>query len=149
MQNNKANAKIAVLSAKWHSNIIESGEKSFIDAMVERGYARDNIDVIKVPGALEIPLLGQKALQGDYDLAVGISFIVNGMIYHNEFVAQAVVDGIVNVSLKTGKPFLSVCLAPHGFSESSPENEMFFVNHFVKKGQEAADAADDMLALMA
>ncbi len=145
---NKADQKIAVLSAKWHENIIQSGEDSFIKAMIDAGYSEANIDVIKVPGALEIPLVGQKLLENNYDLAVGISFIVNGLIYSHQFVAQSVVDGIVNVSLKTGKPFLSVCLAPQAFSESSPENEQFFVNHFVKKGEEAAVAADDMLALM-
>lgn len=146
MSHNK-NKKIAVFSAKWHAPIVSSGEDSFIKDMVARGYSRDNIKVFKVPGALEIPLMGQKALEGDFDLAVGISFIVNGLIYRHEFVAQAVVDGIVNVGLKTGKPFLSVCLTPQAYSENAPENEEFFVKHFVKKGQEAAAAADEMLAL--
>lgn len=140
--------KVVVFSAKWHNAIVESAEKSFVKSMVERGYDEKNIEIVKVPGALEIPLMGQKYLEGDYDLAVGISFIVNGLIYSHQFVAQAVVDGIVNVSLKTGKPFLSVCLAPQAFSEVSPENEDFFVNHMVKKGEEAAVAADDMLALL-
>jgi len=142
-----SNKKIAVISAMWHEPIVESAEKSFISEMVKRGYAADNIDVIKVPGALEIPLIGKRALEGDYDLAVGISFIVNGSIYRHEFVAQAVVDGVVNVSLQTNKPFLSVSISPQAFSERSPENEKFFIDHFVIKGQEAADAADIMLGL--
>lgn len=141
--------KIAVFSAKWHAPIVSSAEKSFIEEMVRRGHKKENITVTKVPGALEIPLMGQKALEGDYDLAVGISFIVNGLIYRHDFVAQTVVDGIVNVGLKTGKPFLSVCLAPQAYSEVSKENEDFFVNHFVLKGQEAAEGADEMLELMA
>ncbi len=142
------NKKIAVISASWHVPIVESAEKSFIKAMEGYGYAKDDVTVVKVPGALEIPLVGQKLLQEGYDLAVGISFIVNGMIYRHDFVAQAVVDGIVNTSLKLEKPFLSVCLAPHAFSEVSPENEEFFINHMVKKGAEAAEAADQMLKLM-
>lgn len=141
--------KIAILSADWHTDIVESAEQSFIDTMIEAGFSADQMDVIKVPGGLEIPLVGQKALEGDYDLAVGISFIVDGGIYHEEYVAQAIVDGIVNVSLKTGKPFLSVSISPqkHLFKEGNPSDEKWFVDHFVIKGKEAAEAAQTMLAL--
>ena len=138
-------AKIAVLSASWHVDIVESAEKSFIETMGD-GH---EIDVIKVPGGLEIPFVGQHCLEGDYDLAVGISFIVDGGIYHEEYVAQAVVDGIVNVSLKTNKPFLSVSISPqkHLFKDGHPEDNQWFVDHFVIKGREAAEAAQMMLAL--
>jgi 6,7-dimethyl-8-ribityllumazine synthase len=141
--------KIAVISALWHEDIVNSAERSFINEMVAKGFAADAIDVIKVPGALEIPLVGQKLLEKGYDLAVGISFIVDGGIYHHQFVAQAVVDGIVNVSLKTGKPFLSVSISPqkHRFKEGHAEDNQWFVDHFVIKGREAANAADIMLAL--
>jgi 6,7-dimethyl-8-ribityllumazine synthase len=137
--------KIVVISAMWHADIVESAERSFIATM---GQAYE-IDVIKVPGGLEIPFVGQKALAADYDLAVGISFIVDGGIYHEEYVAQAVVDGIVNVGLKTGKPFLSVSISPqkHMFKEGYAKDNQWFVDHFVIKGREAAEAAKIMLAL--
>lgn len=142
--------KIAVISAMWHEDIVGSAQRSFIDEMVSRGFNRDDIDVINVPGGLEIPLIGQRALEADYDLAVGISFIVDGGIYHEEYVAQAVVDGIVNVGLKTGKPFLSVAISPQKdrFKEGHAEDNQWFVDHFVIKGKEAAAAADVMLGLM-
>lgn len=141
--------KIAVISAMWHEDIVNSAEQSFINEMVAKGFSAADIDVIKVPGGLEIPLVGQKLLEKGYDLAVGISFIVDGGIYHHQFVAQAVVDGIVNVSLKTGKPFLSVSISPqkHRFKEGHSEDNQWFVDHFVIKGREAANAAAIMLAL--
>ncbi len=137
--------KIAVISAQWHSDIVESAEGAFIEAMGDDVQC----DVFKVPGGLEIPLIGLRALDGDYDLAVGISFIVDGGIYHEEYVAQAVVDGIVNVGLGTGKPFLSVSISPqkHRFEEGNAKDEAFFVEHFVIKGREAAAAAKIMLEL--
>jgi len=135
--------KIALIKAGWHTRIVESAEASFIEAM--GGAAQ--VDVIEVPGSLEVPLVGQQCLESGYDMAVGLGFIVDGAIYRHEFVARAVIDGIVNVSLKTGKPFLSVVLTAKTFSEASPENEEYFVNHFVIKGQEAADAAKAMFAL--
>ncbi|MCB9965067.1 MAG: 6,7-dimethyl-8-ribityllumazine synthase [Rhodospirillales bacterium] len=139
--------KIAVISASWHTDIVDSAEHAFIQAMQEKGYARSQIDIIKVPGSLEIPLVGQQCLQEGYDLAVGIGFVVNGLIYRHEFVGQEVVRGIVEVSLKTGKPFLSVVLTPQAFQEHSPENIRFFADHMVTKGREAAGAADMMLSM--
>jgi 6,7-dimethyl-8-ribityllumazine synthase len=84
---------------------------------------------------------------GDYDLAVGVGFVVNGLVYRHEFVGQEVVRGIVDVSLRTNKPFLSVVLTPQAFQEHLPENTEFFVKHMIVKGQEAANAAQIMMGL--
>ena len=138
-------AKIAVLSASWNVEIVNSAEKSFIEAMVSKGFKAEQIDVFKVPGSLEIPLAGKMALEGDYDLAVGIGFVVNGGIYRHEFVGHTVVQSILDVSLETRKPFLSVVLTPQAFNEDLEIYEEMYVKHMVKKGEEAANAAARML----
>lgn len=138
-------AKIAVLSASWHVDIVNSAEKSFIEAMKGHGYKADQIDVIKVPGALEIPLAGKMALENGYDIAVGIAFVVNGGIYRHEFVGHTVVQSILDVSLETRKPFLSVVLTPQAFNEDLDVYEEMYVKHMVVKGQEAADGCARML----
>lgn len=140
--------KIAIIKAGWHNNIVNSAENSFKSAMKKSGFS-GVIDVIEVPGSLEIPLIGKKMLESGYDMAIGMGFIVNGAIYRHDFVAQGVIDGMMSVSLETGKPFLSVVLTAITFSEASKENEDYFVNHMVIKGQEAADAALSMFDLLA
>lgn len=135
--------KIAVIKAGWHDRIVNSALESFKAHMGDAA----QIDVIDVPGSLEIPFVGQRALQNGYDMAIGLGFIVDGAIYRHEFVAQAVIDGLMRVSLDEQKPFLSVVLTAKTFSEASPENEEYFVNHFKIKGKEAADAAKQMLNL--
>ena len=142
------NKKVAIICASWSKPVVDSGKDAFIAALEEKGSARDAMDVVYVPGSLEIPFVGKKLLNAGYDLAVGIGLIVNGGIYRHEFVAQAVVDGIVNVGLETGKPFLSVAISPQKFDESSAEDEKWFIDHFVIKGQEAAEAAEQMLAFV-
>lgn len=132
--------KIAIIKAGWHNDVVDSAENSFKAAMKKANFA-GTVDVINVPGSLEIPLIGKKMLEQGYDMAIGMGFVVNGSIYRHEFVAQAVIDGIVNVSLQTGKPFLSVVLTPITFSEASKENADYFINHMVIKGKEAANAA--------
>lgn len=142
------NQKIAVICAKWSAFVVQSGRDAFIAAMGEKGFNPDHIDVIEVPGSLEIPFVGKKLLQSGYDCAIGIGLIVDGGIYRHEFVAQAVVDGIVNVGLETGKPFLSVAISPQNFREGNTEDEAWFADHFQIKGREAADAAEQMLDFM-
>ncbi len=137
--------KIAVLSASWHTNIIESAETSFVKEMVAQGFKRDQIDIIKVPGALEIPLAGKIALENDYDIAVGIAFVVDGQFYRHEFVGHTVVQSILDVQLQTGKPFLSAVLTPQMYNENSEVYEEMYVKHMVFKGQEAAEACVRML----
>ena len=139
--------KIALISAKWNERIVQSAEESFIKTMQENGFAANQMDIFKVPGSLEIPLVGQQCLQNGYDMAVGIGFVVNGLIYRHEFVGQEVVRGIVDVSLRTNKPFLSVVLTPQAYQEHLEENTDFFVRHMVTKGKEAASAALQMLDL--
>jgi len=140
-------AKIAVLSASWHTNIVESADKSFLAEMQKRGFGADQIDIIKVPGALEIPLAGKMALENGYDIAVGIAFVVDGQIYRHEFVGHTVVQSILDVSLETNKPFLSVVLTPQSYNENSDVYEDMYVKHMIEKGREAAQACERMLAV--
>ncbi|MCP4821341.1 MAG: 6,7-dimethyl-8-ribityllumazine synthase, partial [Shimia sp.] len=58
----------------------------------------------------------------------------------HDFVAQAVVTGLMEAGQKTGVPVLSVSLTPHHF-QPCEEHLTFYHDHFVKKGREAANAA--------
>lgn len=142
-------AKIVVLSASWNTEIVNAAEESFINAMVQKGYRKDQVTVIKVPGSLEIPLAGKLALESGYDIAVGIGFVVDGQIYRHEFVGHTVVQSILDVSIATNKPFLSVVLTPQSFNEDLDIYEEMYVKHMDKKGKEAADACARMLEVSA
>jgi 6,7-dimethyl-8-ribityllumazine synthase len=87
-----------------------------------------------------MPLLAKKLAKTDrYDAVVAAAFVVNGGIYHHEFVSAAVVDGLMQAQMETEVPVFSVSLTPHNFQET-PELIAFYKTHFVKKGQEAARA---------
>ncbi len=93
------------------------------------------IHPVEVPGAFEIPLMAQKLAQsGQFDAVIGCAVIVNGGIYHHEFVSTAVVDGLMRVQLDTGVPVFSVALTPYNF-QPSEDLLGFFRTHFVKKGR--------------
>jgi len=131
--------KIAVLSASWNVDIVQAAEDSF-KAEISKLSPGAQVDVFKVPGSLEIPLAGKRALEGDYDIAVGIGFVVNGGIYRHEFVGHTVVQSILDVQLQTNKPFLSVVLTPQSYCEHLDTYTEMYVKHMDAKGKEAAKA---------
>lgn len=99
-----------------------------------------------VPGALEIPLHAKTiASARRHDAVVACALVVDGGIYRHEFVAGAVLDGLMAVQLSTDVPVLSLVLTPHAFHETE-EHHRFFGDHFVAKGQEAAQACRAVLA---
>ncbi|MDE0458819.1 MAG: 6,7-dimethyl-8-ribityllumazine synthase [Chromatiales bacterium] len=133
-------SRIAFVQACWHRTIVESGRDGFLRELERLGVSPDRIDVFEVPGSLEIPLhVKLLAKSGRYSAVVAAGFVVDGGIYRHEFVAQAVIDGLMSVQLETEVPVLSMVLTPQRFHEHD-EHVAFFTGHMTKKGAEAAAA---------
>ncbi len=140
--------RVAVVASGWHRDIVASGTAA-LGAELERcRVPPDQVEVFEVPGAFEIPLHAQRlARTGRYDAIVAVGLVVNGGIYRHEFVAAAVIDGLMRVQLETGVPVLSAVLTPRDF-HAHEEHERFFREHFVKKGTEAARACLETIAAL-
>lgn len=140
-----AEPRIAVISAGWHAEIVAKGRESLLAELARQGWPRERIDLAEVPGAFEIPLLAQQlARRGQHAAIVGIGLVVDGGIYRHEFVAKAVIDGLMRVMLDTGVPVLSCVLTPQSFHEHR-EHQRFFAEHMLSKGAEAARACVQVL----
>lgn len=138
--------RIAFIQSSWHSDIVNRGRDAFLAEMKRLGSPEKEIGLIEVPGAFELPLLAKRLAQsGQYSAVVACGFVVNGGIYRHEFVADAVVSGLMQVQLETGVPVFSVVLTPLHFHDSE-EHRKFFFDHFVVKGAEAARACLQTLA---
>jgi 6,7-dimethyl-8-ribityllumazine synthase len=104
------------------------------------GIAGSQIDFFEVTGAFEIPLHGMRlAESGIYDAIVAAGLVVDGGIYRHEFVAEAVIGGLMRVQLDTGVPVISAVLTPHHFHEHETHRAFFF-EHLETKGVETARA---------
>lgn len=138
--------KFAFIRARWHADIVDRAHEGFLAELKDAGVSAQ-VDVYDVPGAFEMPLLARKLAEtAEYDAIAAAALVVDGGIYRHDFVAQAVVDGLMQAGLQTGVPILSVSLTPHHFQPTA-EHIGFFSDHFVAKGREAAKAALAVSAL--
>lgn len=128
--------RYAFVKAGWHADIVDRALEGFLQLI-----PAEQVDVFDVPGAFELPLMARDlARTGRYAAVAAAAFVVDGGIYRHDFVAQAVVGGLMQAGLETGVPVLSVSLTPHQYHETAHHTEVFRA-HFVHKGREAAEAA--------
>ena len=128
--------RYAFIKANWHADIVGRALDGFLPLRPP-----EQVDVFDGPGAVEMPLLARDlAASGHYAAVVAAAFVVDGGIYRHEFVAQAVVDGLMRAAMDTGVPVLSVSLTPHHYQETE-HHARIYREHFVEKGREAAQAA--------
>jgi 6,7-dimethyl-8-ribityllumazine synthase len=131
-----APTRYAFIKANWHADIVDRALEGFCELV-----PAENVDVFDVPGAFEMPLLARDlAATGRYGAVVAAAFVVDGGIYRHEFVAQAVVDGLMRAGMDSGVPVLSVSLTPHNYQETEHHSRIYRA-HFIEKGREAARAA--------
>jgi 6,7-dimethyl-8-ribityllumazine synthase len=138
--------RIAFVQSCWHREIVDECRDSFLAELGERGVPESAVDRFEVTGAFEIPLHAKRlAASGRYAGIVAAGLVVDGGIYRHEFVAEAVIDGLMRVQLDTGVPVFSAVLTPHHFHEHA-EHQRFFHEHFELKGREVAKACTETIA---
>ena len=128
--------RYAFIQARWHADIVDQALTGFTQII-----PADQVDVFDAPGAFEMPLLARELAQtGKYAAVAAAALVVDGGIYRHDFVAQAVVDGLMRAGMDSGVPVLSVSLTPHQYQDTDHHNAIYRA-HFVEKGREAAQAA--------
>ena len=141
--------RVAFIQSCWHRDIVEQATHAVRAELDRAPDRRFDVDEYPVPGAFEIPLHARRLAQsGCYDAVIACALVVNGGIYRHEFVASAVIDGLMRVQLDTEVPVLSAVLTPQRFHDHE-EHRRFFLDHFVVKGEEVAAACIQTLASMA
>ncbi len=136
----EAGDRIAFVQSCWHRDVVDRGRDAFLQEINRLGVPTSRIDMLEVPGAFELPLHAKRLAQTKrYAAVVACGFVVDGGIYRHEFVADAVISGLMSVQLETGVPVISAVLTPQRFHEHD-EHRTFFRDHFLVKGREAAQA---------
>ena len=97
--------KFALVVSRFNDFITDKLLSGAIDALIRSGTSDEDIEVVKVPGAFEIPLLAQKmAKTKRFDAVICLGAVIRGSTPHFDYVSAEVTKGIASVSLDSGVP---------------------------------------------
>ncbi len=97
--------KFGIVVSRFNDFITSRLLDGAVDALVRHGAEEDDIDVMKVPGAFEIPLAAKKmAEKGGYNAIICLGAVIRGATPHFDYVASEVSKGVAQVSMDTGVP---------------------------------------------
>jgi 6,7-dimethyl-8-ribityllumazine synthase len=91
--------RVAVLVSRFNEAITERLERGATDALLRAGVAESDLDIIRVPGAWELPTAARAALATErYDALVALGAVIRGETSHFDYVASAAADGLAAAS---------------------------------------------------
>jgi 6,7-dimethyl-8-ribityllumazine synthase len=136
--------KVAVVVARFNDFVTERLQTGALDALKSAGVDDDDICVIKVPGAFEIPFAAKEAAQrGSFAAVVCLGCLIRGATAHFEYIASAASHGIIEAAAATGVPMTFGVLTTNSVEEALERAVAGPAN----KGWEAAIAAVEMATL--
>jgi 6,7-dimethyl-8-ribityllumazine synthase len=98
-------AKFAIVGSRFNSFIVERLIEGAVDALVRHGADAQNITIVRVPGAWEIPLVCRRlAKSGNVEAVVAVGAVIRGSTPHFDHVANEVSKGVAQAALDSGVP---------------------------------------------
>jgi 6,7-dimethyl-8-ribityllumazine synthase len=140
-----ADGKYAILVGRFNSFVVESLLEGALDALKRHGVKEENIRIIRVPGAFEMPLAAQRvAAQKQDDAIIALGAVIRGGTPHFEYVSAESSKGIAQVSLEYGIPVANGILTVNSIEQAIERSGTKAGN----KGAEAALSALEMVSLL-
>lgn len=137
--------KFGIIVARFNSFISEKLLEGAIDSLVRSGAVDTDIDVVRVPGAFEIPLIAKKMTAAQkYDAIICLGVVIRGATPHFDVVVNEVSKGSAQVGLETGVPVLFGVLTTETIEQAIERSGTKAGN----KGAEVAVAAIEMANLV-
>ncbi len=144
MKSNK-HIRIAIISSSFRKDVSAALLRNCIATLKKRGVPDLCIDVYRVPGSMEIPLVAKKLARKEvYDALIAFGAIVKGKTYHFEQIANECARGCMNVSLEYEVPIVFEVLAVYDIKDAIERATRAKDN----KGVEAAHTALRMIKLI-
>ncbi len=139
-------AKYGIVVARFNSFIVESLLSGAIDALKRHGGVREeDIEVVRVPGAFELPLAAQAmAANRQYDAIIALGAVIRGSTPHFDFVANEATKGLASVGLNHNLPIIFGVLTTDTIEQAVERAGTKAGN----KGAEAAISAIEMVSLL-
>ncbi|TMN22808.1 6,7-dimethyl-8-ribityllumazine synthase [Lentibacillus cibarius] len=127
--------KIGVVVARFNEFITGKLLEGALGTLKQHGVKEDNVDVVWVPGAFEIPVIARKmAAKADYDAVITLGAVIRGATPHFDYVCNEAAKGISNAAMQTGKPVIFGILTTETIEQAIERAG-------TKAGNKGADAA--------
>ena len=140
-----AEKKFGIIVSRFNSFISEKLLDGALDTLLRSGAEEGAIDVARVPGAFEIPIMAQKmAKSGSYDAIICLGAVIRGATSHYDLVANEAAKGIAQVGLDSGVPTIFGVLTTDTIEQAIERAGSKAGN----KGSEAALTAIEMINLL-
>ena len=136
--------RFGIVVADWNAHITHALYEGCYETLEKHGAKPEHIHTLQVPGAFELPT-GARLLSSQHnpDAIICIGCVIKGETNHNEYINQAVANGLINLSLASGKPVIFGVLTPNDEQQALDRAGGKHGN----KGVEAAVTAIRMAAL--
>lgn len=142
---NAQGIRFCLVISRFNSFIVDSLEAGALDCLRRHGARDEDLTLVRVPGAFEIPLaLERLAARGGYDALIALGAVIRGGTPHFEYVASECVKGMAHVSLKYGIPVAMGVLTVDSIEQAIERAGTKAGN----KGAEAAISAMEMVNLL-
>ncbi|PIZ04472.1 MAG: 6,7-dimethyl-8-ribityllumazine synthase [Gammaproteobacteria bacterium CG_4_10_14_0_8_um_filter_38_16] len=143
MRNGKS--KIGIVVSTFNTDITEKLLSGAIAELTRSGFEENQVDVVKVPGAVEIPLIAKLlGLKEKYDAIICLGCVIRGDTDHYDYVCQQVSDGCQKVMLELKLPIIFGVLTTQNIRQARAR----VCDNSSHKGVEVAQAAVQMITLM-
>ena len=139
------NAKFGIVISRFNSFLVESLLSGAVDTILRHGGKEDDIEIIRVPGAVEIPLAAKRmAASKKYDAIIALGAVIRGGTPHFEFVANENSKGLAQVCMEYDLPVAFGVLTFDTIEQAIERSGTKAGN----KGTEAALSAIEMVNLL-
>jgi len=138
-------ARFTIVVARFNGFVVESLLSGAVDTLKRHGVSDNNITVVRVPGAFEMPLVAKRvALRGDVDAIIALGAVIRGGTPHFEYVAGECASGLASVARETGIPVAFGVLTTDSIEQAIERSGTKAGN----KGADAAMSALEMVSLL-
>jgi len=139
------NAKFCIVVSRFNSFVVESLLSGAIDTILRHGGKEEDIEIVRVPGAIEIPLAAQRmAAAKKYDAIIALGAVIRGGTPHFDFVANENSKGLAQVCMQYDLPVAFGVLTVDSIEQAIERSGTKAGN----KGTEAALSAIEMVNLL-
>jgi 6,7-dimethyl-8-ribityllumazine synthase len=139
-----AELKIGIVVSDWNKDITHALYEGCHDTLIKHGAKAEHLKTLQVPGTFELPA-GARILagQGKLDAVICLGCVIKGETEHDVYINTAVAQGLVNLSIASGKPYIFGVLTPNTHEQATDRAGGKYGN----KGVEAAITAIRMASI--